>query len=723
MITDPGSGPAVRNRLHIAVLLAIPALVLLRQTNAIFPDPTFTDTWIYLGFFKNFYDFKRYLFTETYYASRLSWILPGWLINRVLSPEVANYLAHLGVFYLLIFSLYSAVSRLAHCRAAFVAALTCGFYPYLWRSVGSNYVDGAGIAYYMASFALLTRAAFSEHRRMALTLAGIFAAATIHTNLFWCVPASLLAVHYCGMVVLRTKTWRRAISDLLTWFTLGFLALNGCLAAIDFGMVGDPWFFLPSIRFLQRYGTVSILQHYGAFGWPLYQWLKYPLAMLIAGLSVTAFRVWRYGSRKNMQAILVIAHLGLLFAVFVVFEGRGTTVLTLEYYASYLIPLTFLALGVTLPPVEAPKVFAGWTIALAGAFSYTWWANSRPAPEEWTITGVLPPIAIIVLAGILRVQPAAATASVLGLGLLTYSVRPPSGLGPNDHRDVFRHLMQASSHVEFERQGRPVRFWYDRSESSGREFKALCSMYVYNYSLISEKFPTFPDDRPVEPGVLLIMPAKREDVPARALEALKRKGLGGSVRDTGTIGTGKDAYHVFALVPQFDAETTEPVGVVLDPGGSSGRLAPSTDKAASIVLPPGGWTLCDAPGAWMQKRMDGVLIHTGRPSYSNAAKYTRLTSEAEGDYHFTLRYSADFGNAGFGALKGDESGWLEAVVGTLLGKVSTVGFTVHLKQGEQFRLAATNSLPNNRASQFVLKELTVTRLRVGRDARSSRGSP
>ena len=81
-------------------------------------------------------------------------------------------------------------------------------------------------------------------------------------------------------------------------------------------------------------------------------------------------------------------------------------------------------------------------------------------------------------------------------------------------------------------------------------------------------------------------------------------------------------------------------------------------------------------------------MHTGRPSYSNAAKYTRLTSEAEGDYHFTLRYSADFGNAGFGALKGDESGWLEAVVGTLLGKVSTVGFTVHLKQGEQFRLAA-----------------------------------
>ena len=728
MTTDPEKLSPVeswlsRGWLHIAVLLSIPALVLSRQTNAIFPDPTFTDTWIYLGFFKNLYDFKRYLFTETYYASRMSWILPGWLIDQLAAPQVASYLTHLSVFYLLVFSLYSAVSRLAHRRAGFVAALTCGFYPYVWHSVGSDYVDGAGIAYYMAAFALLTRAAFSEHRRTAMTFAGIFAGATIHTNLFWCVPVSLLAAHYCGMAVLRTKGWRRAISDLLMWFTLGFLALNGFLAAINFWIVGDPWFFLPSIRFLQTYGTKSILRHYGPFGWPLYQWLKYPLVMLVAGLTVTAFRIWRYGSGKYMQGALVIAHLGLLFSVFVVFEGRGTTVLTLEYYASYLIPLTFLALGVTLPSVETPKVFAGWTVALAGALSYTWWAYSRPAPKEWTITEALLPIAVLILAGLLREQPAAATASVLGLGLLTYSVRLPRGVGPHERRDVFKHLMQASSRVESERRGRPVRFWYDLDEPSGREFRALCSMYAYNYSLISARFPALPDDRPVEPGVLLIMPSKRDDVPARALEALKRKGLGGTVKDAGPIGSGTDAYHLFSLIPQFDAQTTEPVGVVLDPGSTSGRLVPGTNKAASIVFPPGGWTLCDAPGAWMHKLADGILVRTARTSYSNTAKYTRLTSEIDGDYHFTLRYSANFGNAGFGALKGDESSWLEAVVGTLLGEVSTVGFTVHLKQGEQFRLAVTNSHSDNRASQFVLKELTVMRMKVGRGAQSNHGTP
>jgi hypothetical protein len=118
-----------------------------------------------------------------------------------------------------------------------------------------------------------------------------------------------------------------------------------------------------------------------------------------------------------------------------------------------------------------------------------------------------------------------------------------------------------------------------------------------------------------------------------------------------------------------------------------------------------------------------MLLHTVRASWAIAAKYTRLTSEAEGDYHFTLRYSSDFGNAGFGALKGDESGWLQALNGTLLGKVSTVGFTVHLKQGEQFRLALTNSHAGDLASKFRLKELSATRLKTRGDEPSSPGRP
>ena len=718
-----------RGWLHVIVLLSIPALVLLRQTNAIFNEAksiessNFVDSWLYLGFFRNFVDFKRYLFTDTYYASRMSWILPGWLVNQVFSPEIANYVLHLSVFYLFVFSLYFAVSRLAHRRAALVAALAGGFYPYLWRAVGSDYVDGAGIAYYTAGFALLTRAAFSQRRRMSLMLAGVFAAAAIHTNLFWCVPASLLAIHYCGMAMIQPKEWRRAISDLLLWYPAGFLALTGLLAAINFWVVGYPWFYMASIRFLRNSGTVSRYAHYGAFGWPLRQWLKYPLVTFVASFLITGVRLWQDRSRKNLQAVLVVAHLGLLFIIFAAFEGRGTSVLTLEYYASYLIPLTFLAIGVTLPSTENSWVFTGWILAVTGALGCTWWIYSSPIPKEWTVSSVLPAILFIVTAGLLRYQAGAAVASVLGLGLLTYSVRPSPGSGATDRRDAFQRLMQAGSRIELQRRGRPLRFWYDLRESSGAEFRALCSTYLYEYSLISEGFPVLPDDRDLEPGVLLIMPTNRTDLPARALDALKRKGLGGAVEDAGPIGEGTNAYHLYTIVPQFDAQGTEAMSVVLDPAGGSGRLISSTDSAASKTFPPVGWTLCDGPGAWMRKLADGILLHTVRTSYATAAKYTRLTSETEGDYHFTLRYSSDLGNLGFGVLKGDESGWLQALNGTLSGKVSTVGFTVHLKQGEQFRLALTNSHADNLASQFVVKELTATRLKNGGAAQSNPGRP
>ncbi len=714
---------------HVILLFSIPALVLLRQTNAIFNDPksidssNFVDSWLYLGFFRNFVDFKRYLFTDTYYASRMSWILPGWLAYRVFTPEVANYVIHLSVFYLFVFSLYFAVSRLAHPNAALVAALAAGFYPYLWRAVGSDYVDGAGIAYYTAGFALLTRAAFSQRRRMPLMLAGVFAAAAIHTNLFWCVPATLLAMHYCAMAMIQTKERRRAIYDLLLWFPAGFLALTGLLATINLWVVGYPWFYMASIRFLRSSGTVSRYAHYGAFGWPLHQWLKYPLVTLFAAFAITAVRLWQSRSRKNLQAVLVVAHLGLLLAIFAAFEGRGTSVLTLEYYASYLIPLTFLTLGVTLPSMDTPRAFTGWILAVTGALACAWWIYSSPIPKEWTVASALPAILFIVIAGLVRHQLVAAVASVIGLGLLTFSVRPDPVSSPTERRDAFQRLMQAGNRIEFQRRGRPLRFWFDLRESSGPEFRALCSTYLNEYSLISERFPVLPDDRDLEPGVLLVIPANRKDVPASALDALKRRGLGGAVEDTGLVGEGTNAYHLYTIVPQFDAQGTEAMSVTLDPAGGSGRLISSTESAASKTFPPDGWALCDGPGAWMRKLADGILLHTARTSYATAAKYTRLTSETEGDYHFTLRYSSDLGNAGFGALKGDESGWLQALNGTLPGKISTVGFTVHLKQGEQFRLALTNAHAGNLASQFVLKELTAIRLKNRRDAESSPGRP
>jgi hypothetical protein len=712
-----------RSWLHIAVLLSIPALVLLRQSNSIFPIPGSTDSWFYLGFSKNFFEFKRYLFAETYYAGRTAWIIPAWLIHQIFVPRVANYVLHLGVLYLLIFSLYSAVSRLVHRRAAFVAAMACGFYPYLWDAIGSDYVDGVGIAYYMASFALLTRAAFSTQKRVSLILAGVFTAAMIHTNIFWCLPATLLVAHYGGMVVLAPKTRHGVIIQMPLWFGMGFLALTGVLGTVNYWVAGYPWFFMSSIRFLLRNGKAAG-EHFGTFDWPLYEWLKYPMVTLAAGFVVMVVRVWRQGVRKNAQGILVVAHFGILFVIFMVLEGRGNPVLTSEYYASYLIPLTFLAVGViSTVPLKSPAEFGCLMITLAAALVSSWWTLGAPPPLNWTIVSTVPVLALIVVAGILRYPPAAAAATVLGLGLLTYSVRLALPRGPYDRRDAYDRTIQARNRIESRRQGRPLRFWYDLNERDGPEFRSLSSMYLFNYTLISENFPALPPDREIEPGILLVLPTQRAEVPARAVEALRKRGVTGTVEDAGPIGTDDRSYHLYFVVPQFDPAATEAAAVVLDAGRDSGRLIPAGGASTGYRLPPGGWSLYDVPGAWMRALADGIQIHTAPISYGRVVQYRILTSEVEGDYHFTMRYTADYGNLSFGAANADGSTWLAITTGLLLGKVSTVGFSVHLRQGERFRLIAANSHADDQASQFLIREAIAVRMKAKETSKLANATP
>jgi hypothetical protein len=162
------------------------------------------------------------------------------------------------------------------------------------------------------------------------------------------------------------------------------------------------------------------------------------------------------------------------------------------------------------------------------------------------------------------------------------------------------------------------------------------------------------------------------------------------------------------MATQFDTESTEVMGLALDPAGGSGRLISSADGASSTIFPQLGWTLSEGPGAWIQKLADGILLRTAPTSYVIVATYTRLTAEAEGDYHFTLRYTADFGNVGFGMMKEDGGGGFR--FWGRFGKVSTVGFTVHLKQGENF--ARGDQLTPIIGIAVLLKEL-LRRLRVG----------
>src|SRR5436189_4253135 len=63
-----------------------------------FNPGTAIDPWLYTALFVNF-DFIYKTFGYTYYATRLPWIIPGYLLNLLFSPVAAYYILHLVFFF------------------------------------------------------------------------------------------------------------------------------------------------------------------------------------------------------------------------------------------------------------------------------------------------------------------------------------------------------------------------------------------------------------------------------------------------------------------------------------------------------------------------------------------------------------------------------------------------------------------------------------------------
>jgi len=85
---------------HGVVVFALPLLITLINPNWIY-NPNLlnrVDTWIYNGLFRYFFDFAdKHPSNWHYYVERLSWVMPGYVLYHIFSPEVANAVLHLGV--------------------------------------------------------------------------------------------------------------------------------------------------------------------------------------------------------------------------------------------------------------------------------------------------------------------------------------------------------------------------------------------------------------------------------------------------------------------------------------------------------------------------------------------------------------------------------------------------------------------------------------------------
>lgn len=330
----------------LLLLLILPWLLLINNDAWIFDYHVMIDPWFYFGFFIRF---KQLLeaYGDTYYASRMGWILPGHIAFKIFPPLVAQYLLHVGFYYLAVVSIYLLLRRTVGYRSALLASVMMGCHSWFLVAIGSNYVDGAGIAYYSSAAFMLILAAQEARWRFFLFLGGVFYGLAIYSNFSWLFLAPSLIFYY---LFVNFKHQKNFVIHSGVFFILGLIATTVSLGSIAFATNGKFLFFLPSLIYLLS----AVSSYKSTWDWlPVSFWLMLMTITFVSG-GVLTLLAW-LKKIPPIQAIPFCFQIVLPLSAlpFLLPELKNQPLmLQYYYYASYLIPFTFIALGGQLFQLE-----------------------------------------------------------------------------------------------------------------------------------------------------------------------------------------------------------------------------------------------------------------------------------------------------------------------------------------------------------------------------------
>ena len=335
----------IKENWEILFLLLLPILLLLINQVWMFSN-VYVDPWVYFG---HFIRLKEYLiaFPELYYGTRLPWILPGYLLHFLFPPLIAHYILHLGFYYIAIFSLYLVLEPHVGKRGAFLASASMGCYSFFLMAVGWDYVDGAGIAYFLVTVLMLSWAARKENQAIWIALSGVFFGALIYTNLVWIAFLTSLITYYV-LTSYPHRIKKTFIS--IAAFIVGFLTITILLGVVNYAVVGKFFFFMPSISYALNPDYTQTWRTAWYQWLPRATWLVLPLIVLAGSLAILLLSKFRKSFeevRLPLQKTFVITY---LLMIFLQLTGIAS-VLQVPFYSTYLIPSMFLAIGELLKPL------------------------------------------------------------------------------------------------------------------------------------------------------------------------------------------------------------------------------------------------------------------------------------------------------------------------------------------------------------------------------------
>jgi hypothetical protein len=470
------------------IILALPILLVILNSNWIFSPVTnfLPDAWFYTAFFRYFDSYAPVFPSNTYYfVERITWNVPGYFAYKIFSPLYANYVIHLTVCYIALFSLYGTLTLLFNRCTAILSTLLMGGYPWFLRAVGWDYVDGVGIALMLLLIYVLTLSISSQHWKLLAFSAGIIHATLLVTNLFWIglTPGWFVYYLFISHPIAKEKAWK-----LIDYFVLGNLILTAVVALYYFSLTGN-YFLQNSIAFsvLIAHNKVFSNLILGLYGHmpPYWHVIAVLVAVVGAWQLIRSTKTPLYRSFVATGLFFVITYSCLIFWHFYTLPY-----LNIFLYSSFTIPAIFLLLGALLVNITSKLSENQFQYARIAAFFSSavpfLLVTAIPSSEKQQGNNLL----IILFSFVFTLVLASANKGVVvfpiivSFGALSFLVGANSYIFTSDSsqgRNNFTALIEASDAIDSyypNHEYMDFRLWY-RDDVHYDAFFNLSALYLY----------------------------------------------------------------------------------------------------------------------------------------------------------------------------------------------------------------------------------------------------
>lgn len=280
----------VQDRLGYLFLALLPVAVWLTNSNVLGNVNGDVDTWFYFGNFLGLGQYSGYEFNGPgdYYATRLPYLLPGYVIFHLFplawAKVVFAYLLYSTIIWALFYTLRAFMAE----RTVVLALMLFACDIFFTREVNWNYVDGGVTAYLALTFASLTAGRASARKKLWAGISAFFFTCSVFCHLG--VALSIFAVAGYGWLCFEPEKLSRKQFLELFYAALAGVAICQTVVGVLNVWINHGSFFFFLLLYKIAHGETHSLNAWEP-PWHLMilrSWLVIPFAVW-AGSGVSLF--------------------------------------------------------------------------------------------------------------------------------------------------------------------------------------------------------------------------------------------------------------------------------------------------------------------------------------------------------------------------------------------------------------------------------------------------